>query len=188
VNENVLAGLALDESKALARVKPLNCSFFFQLCFLFYVRAIWCLPTPFSAKKWAASVDPAAPSSNLKVLQEQQTQEQSRTFPRSSRDNSLSRVRVRTGMKDVRTGSGIGLPRTSPKMLSKLRTPKFPKKSIPTKSRSSRLESKIYCHRARPEWRSNRPFRCVAPKTLSDRPSTGWRLRTTVTFSGRDDG
>lgn len=35
VHENVLAGLALDESKALARVKPLHCSLFSQLCFSF---------------------------------------------------------------------------------------------------------------------------------------------------------
>ena len=35
VDENVLAGLALDESKALAGVKPLNCSSFLQLCFSF---------------------------------------------------------------------------------------------------------------------------------------------------------
>ena len=35
--------------------------------------------------------------------------------------------------------------------------------------------------------RSNRQEskRCIAPKTLSDRPSNGWRERTTVTFSGR---
>src|SRR6516225_290264 len=33
--------------------------------------------------------------------------------------------------------------------------------------------------------RRSRPFRCIAPKTLSDRPSNGWRTRTTVTFSGR---
>jgi hypothetical protein len=35
VDENVLAGLALDESKALTGVKPLNCSLFFQPCFSF---------------------------------------------------------------------------------------------------------------------------------------------------------
>jgi hypothetical protein len=35
MDENVLAGLALDESKALAGVKPLNCSLFLQLCFSF---------------------------------------------------------------------------------------------------------------------------------------------------------
>jgi hypothetical protein len=33
--------------------------------------------------------------------------------------------------------------------------------------------------------RRSRPFRCIAPKTLSDRPWKGWRTRTTVTFSGR---
>jgi hypothetical protein len=35
MDENVLAGLPLDESKTLAGVKPLYCSLFFQLCFSF---------------------------------------------------------------------------------------------------------------------------------------------------------
>ena len=35
VDENVLAGLALDESKALASIEPLYCSLFFQLCVSF---------------------------------------------------------------------------------------------------------------------------------------------------------
>jgi len=37
VDENVLAGLALDKSKAFAGVKPLNCSLFSQLCFSFLI-------------------------------------------------------------------------------------------------------------------------------------------------------
>ena len=36
VDKNVLAGLALDESKALAGVEPLYCSLFFHLIFLFF--------------------------------------------------------------------------------------------------------------------------------------------------------
>ena len=35
VDENVLAGLALDEPKTLTRIEPLYCSLFFQLCFSF---------------------------------------------------------------------------------------------------------------------------------------------------------
>jgi len=35
VHEYILAGLALDESKALARVKPLHYSLFFQFSFSF---------------------------------------------------------------------------------------------------------------------------------------------------------
>ncbi len=35
VDENVLAGLALDESESLAGIEPLNCSLFSQLMFLF---------------------------------------------------------------------------------------------------------------------------------------------------------
>jgi hypothetical protein len=35
VDENVLTGLALDESKSLAGIEPLNCSLFSQLCFSF---------------------------------------------------------------------------------------------------------------------------------------------------------
>ena len=33
--------------------------------------------------------------------------------------------------------------------------------------------------------RGNRPFLCIALKTLSVWPSNGWRARTMVTFSGR---
>lgn len=35
MDENVLARLPLDESKAFAGVKPLYCSLFLQLCFSF---------------------------------------------------------------------------------------------------------------------------------------------------------
>jgi hypothetical protein len=36
MHENVLSALALDESKALAGVKPLHCSLFFTHCFLLF--------------------------------------------------------------------------------------------------------------------------------------------------------
>jgi hypothetical protein len=42
MDENVLAALALDETKALAGVKPLYCTLFFQDVFLFKLKAIWC--------------------------------------------------------------------------------------------------------------------------------------------------
>jgi len=35
VDENVLTSLALDETKALAGVEPLDCTLFFHRCFLF---------------------------------------------------------------------------------------------------------------------------------------------------------
>jgi len=40
MDENVLAALALDETKAFAGVKPLYCSLFFQVVFLFQIKAI----------------------------------------------------------------------------------------------------------------------------------------------------
>jgi hypothetical protein len=57
VDENVLAGLALDESKAFAGVKPLHCSLFFQLCFSFLFELFGAFPRPPAQKKEAASVD-----------------------------------------------------------------------------------------------------------------------------------
>ena len=51
VDENVLAGLALDESKALAGIKPLYCSLFFQLCFSFLFELFGAVPTASSQKK-----------------------------------------------------------------------------------------------------------------------------------------
>jgi hypothetical protein len=57
VDENVLAGLALDESKALAGVKPLNCSLFFQLRFSFLFELFGAIPHRLQPKNRAASVD-----------------------------------------------------------------------------------------------------------------------------------
>jgi len=39
MDENVLAALALDETKALAGVKPLYCTLFFHKCFLFQIKS-----------------------------------------------------------------------------------------------------------------------------------------------------
>ena len=82
VDENVLAGLALDESKALAGVKPLHCSLFFQLCFSFLFELFGAVSHRLQAKKEGCKCGLAAPSTILKVLQEQQTQGQYRTFVR----------------------------------------------------------------------------------------------------------
>ena len=73
VDENVLAGLALDESKALAGVKPLHCSLFFQLCFSFLFELFGAFPLPSAQIKRGRKCGLAAPLTNLKVLQEQQT-------------------------------------------------------------------------------------------------------------------
>src|SRR5271166_2951171 len=51
MDENVLAGLALDESKAFAGVKPLYCSLFFQLCFSFLIELFGAFPRPPAQKK-----------------------------------------------------------------------------------------------------------------------------------------
>jgi hypothetical protein len=57
VDENVLAVLALDESKSLAGVKPLYCSLFSQVVSLF-IELFGASPTASSQKqKRAASVD-----------------------------------------------------------------------------------------------------------------------------------
>jgi hypothetical protein len=56
VDENVLAGLALDKPKSLTGIEPLYCSLFFQPCFSFLCE----LFVPFhrlQRKKKAASVD-----------------------------------------------------------------------------------------------------------------------------------
>ena len=44
MDENVLAGLALDESKAFAGIKPLHGSLFFQLCFSFLFELFAAVP------------------------------------------------------------------------------------------------------------------------------------------------
>jgi hypothetical protein len=82
MDEDVFAGLALNEAKTLASIEPLYCSLFFHLCFLFfYNKAIWCVPTASSRKLKKPQVLPRSPlKSNLKVIQEQQTQLDTSTF------------------------------------------------------------------------------------------------------------
>jgi hypothetical protein len=46
MDENVLAALALDESKALAGVKPLHCTLFFHRIVPLNKKAIWCTLFP----------------------------------------------------------------------------------------------------------------------------------------------
>jgi hypothetical protein len=57
VDENVLAGLALDESEALAGIEPLYCSLFFQLCFSFLFELFDAVSHRLQPKKGTASVD-----------------------------------------------------------------------------------------------------------------------------------
>jgi hypothetical protein len=82
MDKDVFAGLALNEAKTLASIEPLYCSLFFHLCFLFfYNKAIWCVPTASSRKLKKPQVLPRSPlKSNLKVIQEQQTQLDTSTF------------------------------------------------------------------------------------------------------------
>jgi hypothetical protein len=40
MNENIFSTLALDETEALAGVKPLHCSLFFTHCLLFSVNRV----------------------------------------------------------------------------------------------------------------------------------------------------
>ena len=61
VDENVLAGLALDESKALTGIEPLYCSLFFQLCFSFLFELFGAFPSP-PAQKKGCKCGLAAPS------------------------------------------------------------------------------------------------------------------------------
>jgi hypothetical protein len=78
VDENVLAGLALDESKALAGIEPLNCSLFFQLCFSFLFELFGAICHRLQPKKEGHKCGLAALQQILKVLQEQQTQRHGR--------------------------------------------------------------------------------------------------------------
>jgi len=57
MDENVLAGLALDKSKSLAGIEPLHCSLFFQLSFSFLFELFGAVIHRLQAKKKAASVD-----------------------------------------------------------------------------------------------------------------------------------
>ena len=67
VDENVLAGLALDESKSLAGIEPLYCSLFFQLCISFLFELFDAVSHRLQPKKRGCKCGLAAPSSILKV-------------------------------------------------------------------------------------------------------------------------
>jgi hypothetical protein len=62
VDENVLAGLALDESKALTGVEPLYGSLFFQLCFSFLIELFGAFPPPLAQQKKGWQVWTCSPS------------------------------------------------------------------------------------------------------------------------------
>ncbi len=81
MDEDVLAGLALNESEALAGIEPLYCSLFFQCDALFYLSYLVLLNCPQPYNKKGRKSELAAPYANLKVIQEQQTQPQSTLFP-----------------------------------------------------------------------------------------------------------
>jgi hypothetical protein len=67
VDENVLAGLALDEPKSLAGIEPLYCSLFFQLCISFLFELFDAVSHRLQPKKRDCKCGLAAPSSILKV-------------------------------------------------------------------------------------------------------------------------
>ena len=67
VDENVLAGLALDESKSLAGIEPLYCSLFFQLCISFLFELFDAVSHRLQPKKRDCKCGLAVPSSILKV-------------------------------------------------------------------------------------------------------------------------
>src|ERR1700704_4410095 len=55
MHEHIGACLALNETEAFASVKPLYCSLFFQLCFLFFNGLFAATRTPFSQKQKKAA-------------------------------------------------------------------------------------------------------------------------------------
>src|ERR1700722_16064701 len=57
MDEHVFAGLALDESKAFAGIKPLYCSLFFQLCISFLFELFVSFHVPQGKKRGTAGVD-----------------------------------------------------------------------------------------------------------------------------------
>ena len=89
MDEYVLAGLALDESEALAGIEPLYCSLFFQFDALFYLSYLVLLNCLQPYNKKGHKSELAAPYANLKVIQEQQTHPQSTLFPCKKPTKSL---------------------------------------------------------------------------------------------------
>ena len=92
VDENVLAGLALDEPIALAGIEPINCSLFFQLRFSFLFELFGAVSHRLQAKKEGCKCGLAAPLYKVKVLQEQQTHFHVLMFSLRSPVNSALRV------------------------------------------------------------------------------------------------
>jgi hypothetical protein len=92
VDENVLAGLALDESEALAGIEPLYCSLFFQCDALFYLSYLVLLNCLEPYNKKGRKSELAAPYAILKVIQEQQTQPHPTRF---GLNNPLQSYRLR---------------------------------------------------------------------------------------------
>jgi hypothetical protein len=84
MHENILAALALDESIALAGVKPLHCSLFFHKNLILNLSYLMLL-SPQALRQKRLQVLPCSPSllTNPKVIQEQQTQIYDTTKPRN---------------------------------------------------------------------------------------------------------
>jgi len=95
VDENVLARLALDKPKSLTGIEPLYRSLFFQPCFSFLCELFGAFPSP-PAQKKGCKCELAAPSINLKVLQEQQTQKDSYTILLECPIESFRKLRTPT--------------------------------------------------------------------------------------------
>ena len=68
VDENVLAGLALDETEALAGVKPLYCSLFFHFFFPFLSSKLFVPLALQPYNKKGREFEVAAPLNNLKDI------------------------------------------------------------------------------------------------------------------------
>jgi hypothetical protein len=82
VDENILAGLALDEPKPFAGIEPLHCSLFSHLFAHFVFKLFVLLDRLQPQSKGAAKAwNSQPPLTNLKVLREQQTQPKPSTIP-----------------------------------------------------------------------------------------------------------
>src|SRR5208282_5116607 len=94
VDENIFARLPLDEPITLAGIKPLHCSLFFHFfCSLLYELFVALRPPPAVQQKGAASACSQPLPSNLKVLQERQTQKNN-SIPKLSRQANFPRHRA----------------------------------------------------------------------------------------------
>ena len=66
MDEHVLAGLALNESKSLAGIEPLHCSLFFQLCISFLFELLVAISHCLQPKNKGCKCGLAAPLTNSK--------------------------------------------------------------------------------------------------------------------------